>query len=158
MGRTLDDLIKSVKDKNDDLFFLFGNKNLMVLDDGKNLNIVVLYNIITSKWIKNNIDSRIEKEDHSFAVGLNGRIYDLDVETKKFHNQKFNVYSFEGHELDTLYSHSNKSKKLFWTTEKYSVLDHYTADDKLSYKILQDIIEPAINMEHDRKQEKEMSM
>lgn len=158
MVKTLDEAIKSIKDKNDDYFLRFGNENLLVLDDGKQLNIVVLYNNITSKWIKKNIDNNIDKENFDFAVGLNGRIYQLDVETKKFGSKKFVQYSFEGNKLAPLYLHSNKSKSLFWSTEKYRVLDHYVADDKLSYNTLQNLIEPAINIEHNRKQAKEMIM
>ena len=158
MVKTLDSVIKSIKDKNDDYFLRLGNENLMVFDDGKKLNIVVLYNKITSKWIKRNIDANIDKEDFAFAVGLDGKIYDIDIETVKLGNVKANDYLFEGKRLTPLYAHSNKSKNLFWTAEKYKVLSPYHADDKFSYKILQDVIEPAINMEHDRKQEKEMSL
>lgn len=158
MVKTLDSVIKNLKDKNDDYFLRFGNENLMVLDDGKQLNVVVLYNKITSKWIKNNIDVNIEKEDFCFAVGLNGKMFELDVETKKMGSKKYTEYSFKGQPLTPLYSHSNKSKALFWTAEKFRVLNHYVADDKLSYKTLQDVVEPAINMEHDRKNEKEMSL
>ena len=148
MANTLDRVIKSIKDKNDDYFLRLGNESLMVFDDGKKLNIVVLYNKITSKWIKNNIDVNIEKEDFPFAVGLNGKIYDIDIEILKIGNVKINDYLYEGKRLTPLYTHSNKSKNLFWTAEKYKVLSPYHADDKFSYKTLQDIIEPAINQEH----------
>lgn len=107
------------------------SKNLVLLDDN-GPKVAVVYDKETMRWIECQFEYRMKKTtDSKFAVGVDGKIYILDFDGEKL--------TYNNHEVNSMFSHSPNSQLLPWVIKKYSSLNGYNKDDKLTLSDLKNI-------------------
>lgn len=93
------------------------NRNLVLLrKEDDSVEIAVIANSKTKRWIKNNLDIDVSSEQYNKVA------YTINGETIKF----------EKRATVALFDYSNNSNRLFWTIEKLNALDSFKADDKFN--------------------------
>ena len=137
-------------DKHDGKTIRLNNKGLLLVQ-GRDLKFKI-YVVSSNKnwlWIYDNINHQDHGKDNTVAVDLFGLT--MPVKLVKHHKglRSYTTYQDEnGRELETLFSHSNKSHRLFWTIEKFNSLNAFDGDDKFTYDSLKKI-EEMINEEYE---------
>ena len=148
-GKKIKTAFSRANDKNDSTALRLNNEGLLLVKDevSDKFKIWVVVSKKNLLWIYNNINHRNHSEYDKFAVSLLGE--EMPVELVKHGKglKSYTTYNHNGKELDTLFAHSNKSQRLFWTIKKFNILNAFDGDDKLTYDSLKNL-EEMINEEY----------
>lgn len=135
------------------------NRSLVLLrKEDDSVEIAVIANSKTKRWIKNNLDVDVDSELYNkVAYTIYGEPVKLEQRaTTKIDKVAYSSY-FQNREVVALFDYSNNSNRLFWTIEKLSTLDSFKADDKLNIInliVLQDKLNEEIKNKKLAKEEK----
>lgn len=110
------------------------NRNLVLLrKEDDSVEIAVIANSKTKRWIKNNLNIDVNGEQYNkVAYTIYGETIKLEQRaTTEIDKVAYSSY-FQNREVTALFDYSNNSNRLFWTIEKLNALDSFKADDKLN--------------------------